>query len=157
MGIRRGRVSSRSRRCSFSDEPIWDSLKSVWEPLGVTAGTQSGHSHLFLWPWIWPDPERRTEVIEDNVEGVVHLSGGGASPGSKSRLRGLTPLPQRGGGRKSRAAGRGVALEGREDFPQVKIVREETMSKKKFSEVLLGEASGAPVSKDDGAEQTKGD
>lgn len=31
------------------------------------------------------------------------------------------------------------------------------MSKKKFSEVLRGEASGVPVSKDDGAEQTKGD
>lgn len=97
MGIRRGRVSSRSRRCSFSDEPIWDSLKSVWEPLGVTAGTQSGPSHLFLWPWIWPDPERRIEVIEDNVEYLVHLSGGGASPGSKSRLRGAdSTSPERG-------------------------------------------------------------
>lgn len=58
-----------------------------------------------------------------------------ASP-CKSWLRGLTLLLQRGGGQKSRTAGRGFVLEDREDFPWVKLFRGDTMSKNKFSEVL---------------------
>lgn len=103
----------------------------------VRAGTASRRCQFFTWPWIWPNPGRMTKVVEDHLEGSAHLNCRGVSPCSKSRLRWLTPLPQRGGGRKSKTAGRGFALAEREDFPWVKLYRKETMSKNKFSEILL--------------------
>lgn len=111
-------------------------LQSVGAPAGVREGTASRHCQFFTWPWIWPNPGRMTKVVEDRLEGSAHLNCGGVSPFSKSRLRWLTALPQRRGGRKSKTAGRGFALEEREDFPWVKLFRKETMSKNKFSEIL---------------------